>query len=69
MTEQEERELARKLAERSGVFDFDLAPRVVKAKPVQAEKLIRNREETKRMSEEFARLREARRRALIEDYG
>ena len=69
MTEREERDLAWQLADGSRIFDFEEALELVKYKPAAAEELIRNREETKRWSEEFARQRERRRRALIEDYG
>ncbi|HEU5104481.1 MAG TPA: hypothetical protein VFU11_01440 [Solirubrobacterales bacterium] len=69
MTEQEERDLARRLADGSEIFDFDLALELVKSNLAGAEKLIRNREETKRWSEEFARARERRRQAFIEEFG
>lgn len=69
MTEREERDLAWRLADGSKVFDFEKALEFVKFEPAEAEELIRNREETKRTEEEFARLREQRRRALFEDFG
>ena len=69
MTEREERDLAWRLADGSRVFDFEKALKFVKYKPAEAEELIRNREETERWSEEFARQQERRRRALIEDFG
>jgi len=62
MTEREARDLAWRLAEGSKVFDFELALEFVKHSPAEAEELIRNREETKRTSEESARQRERRRR-------
>jgi hypothetical protein len=69
MTEREERDLAWRLADGSKVFDFEKALEFVKFKPAEAEELIRNREETKKTEEEFARLRQQRRRALFEDFG
>ncbi len=69
MTEQEERSLARRLADGSRVFDFEKALEFVKFSPTKAEEMIRNREETKRTEEEFARQRERRRQAFIEDFG
>jgi hypothetical protein len=66
MTEQEQRDLARRLANGSKVFDFNKALEFVEARPAEAEELIRNREETKRTQEEFSRLRERRRLALRE---
>ncbi len=69
MTEREERDLARRLADGSTVFDFEKALEFVKDRPAEAEELIRNREKTKRTSEEFALQRERRRRAFIEDFG
>ena len=69
MTEREKRDLAWRLADGSRVFDFEKALDFVGHSPAEAEELIRNREETKRMEEEFARQRERLQRALIEDYG
>ncbi len=69
MTEQEQRALARRLADRSSVFDFEEALELVRYRPARAEELIRNREETERMKEEFARQDERRRLAFIEDFG
>ncbi|HEY6730935.1 MAG TPA: hypothetical protein VI039_07915 [Solirubrobacterales bacterium] len=69
MTEQEKRDMARRLARGSKVFDFEKALEFVKSRPAEAEELIRNREETKRTGEEFARLRERRRLALREEFG
>lgn len=69
MTEREKRDLAWRLAEGSKVFDFDTALELVQRRPGKAEELIRNREDTKRTSEEFARLRERRRRTLREEFG
>ncbi|MFL5834282.1 MAG: hypothetical protein ACJ76B_09910 [Solirubrobacterales bacterium] len=69
MTEQEERDLALRLADGSEVFDFDLALELVRSNLAGVEEIIRDREEAKRWSEEFARARERRRQAFIEDFG
>lgn len=69
MTEREKRDLAWKLADGSRVFDFEKALKFVEYSPAEAEELIRNREKGKRTSEEFARSRERRRQAFIEDFG
>jgi hypothetical protein len=69
MTEQEEKNLAWRLADGSEVFDFDLALELVKSNLPGAERLIRNREAAKRWSEEFARARERRHQAFVEDFG
>ena len=69
MTEQEERDLARRLADVSSVFDFEGALKLVQHNPARAEERIRAREETQRMKEKFARQRERRRQAFIEDFG
>ena len=66
MTEQEERELAHRLAEGSRVFDFELALRFVKAKPEEAERLIRNRQRGRERREELARAREELHLAALE---
>jgi hypothetical protein len=69
MTEQEERSLARRLAEGSSVFDFERALELVRRRPVEAERLVRMREEFATGQEERARAREQRRQALIEEFG
>jgi hypothetical protein len=69
MTEGEERNLARRLAEDSDVFDFDRALELVRRRPGDAEELLRMSEEMERRQEERARGRERRRRAFIEDFG
>jgi len=66
MTEQEQQDLARRLAEGSEVFDFKRALEVVRWRPDEAEKILRIREEDRRSREAFARARERRRRALLE---
>jgi hypothetical protein len=69
VTEREARDLAWQLAGGSRFIDFKQALEFVKHRPAEAEELIRDREETKKIQEEFARQRERRRRALIEDFG
>jgi hypothetical protein len=69
MDEQEQRELARRLADGSEVYDFERALRAVQARPASAEKLVRDRERRKKILDELDRQRERRRRALIEDFG
>jgi hypothetical protein len=69
MTEREEKHLAQRLADDSDVFDFDRALELVRRRPADAEKLLRMSEEMERRQGERARLRERRRRALIEDFG
>jgi hypothetical protein len=66
MNEQERRDLARRLAETSNVLDFESALRIVLFDRSEAERLIRTWEEDERSREEFARLREQRRLALLE---
>lgn len=58
MTEQEKRDLAQQIADGSEVFDFETALELVKFRPDQAERLIRNRRERKRMLEELGRANE-----------
>ena len=69
MTDQEQRGLAWRLAEDSNVFDFDRALELVRRRPTEAEKLIREREEMKKSQEERARARERMRQAFIEEFG
>jgi hypothetical protein len=69
MDEQQQRELARYLADTSEVFGFDTALEIVKRRPADAERLRRMRKRTARQQEEMDRGRERRKRALIEDYG
>lgn len=66
MNEQEQRELARRLAEDSEVLDFEQALEIVQWKPAEAERMLRMGEESKKRQEEFARNSERRRRALLE---
>jgi hypothetical protein len=69
MNEREQRDLAQRLATSSDVLDFEGALRIVEWRPARAERLIRMREEMAERQKERARLREQRRRALIEDFG
>ncbi|HET7418389.1 MAG TPA: hypothetical protein VFJ61_12270 [Solirubrobacterales bacterium] len=69
MNRQEQRDLAQRLADDSEVFDFAKALEVVESRPWEVEKLLRIREENRKSQEEFARIVERQRRALIEDYG
>lgn len=55
MTEQGQRDLARRLSDISDVLDYETALRIVHAKPAKAEELIRMRVENKRRQEERAR--------------
>lgn len=64
MNEEEQRDLAKNLADVSDVLDFETAFEIVQFDSARAKELIRNREEEKREKEEFARLRK-RRRALL----
>lgn len=68
MTEREQRDLAHRLAEDSDVFDFDRALELVQQMPAEAERLIRNREESRKRQDELDRASERRRQALIEDF-
>jgi len=69
MNKQEQRDLARRLANVSDVLDFEAALEIVEFDPTKAEELILMRKEHERRQEKRARLREQRRRALIEDFG
>jgi hypothetical protein len=57
MDEQEQRDLARRLADDSEVLDFETALEVARHIPAEAEKLIREREE---LAKVFAALADAR---------
>lgn len=54
MTEQEQRDLAWRLAEGSQVFDFETALEIVEWDRAEAEKLVRDRERLKGSLEELA---------------
>lgn len=68
MTEQEQRDMARRLAKGSDVLAFDRALEVVRRRPAEAEELLQMREETQRRQVERARAAERRHQALIEDF-
>ena len=61
--------LARRLAERSSVFDFERALELVKLRPAEAEKLVRMRDETARRQKERGRALEQLRAARREEFG
>ena len=69
MNDQEQRELAKHLADTSEVFGFDIALEIVRRRPADAERLLRMREKTAKRKEEMDHARRRRKRALIEDYG
>jgi hypothetical protein len=69
MTEQERFDLARRLVEGSEDLDFEMALKVARYRPAEAEKILRMREEHARSREESARAREGMRRALREEFG
>lgn len=69
MTEREARDLAWRLAEDSNVLNFEKALQIVEFDPAEAERLIRMRAENEKRDEEQARLREARKLALREEFG
>lgn len=58
MTEQETRDLARRLADGSNVFDFEKALEFARFEPAEAEKLIRGRKEMRKRQEELDRAAE-----------
>jgi hypothetical protein len=53
MTDGEQRNLARRLADASEVFDLETALEVVRFDPTGAEELLRDKEERKKMMEEL----------------
>ena len=66
MTEREERNLARRIADGSSVFDFEMALELVRLSPTDAEKIIRHREERQKREEELDRIHERLHRAARE---
>jgi hypothetical protein len=64
MTEREKRDLAWRLADGSNVFNFEKALELVHFKPMEAEKLIRKREEGQKRQEELGQAFEQLRLAL-----
>ncbi|HEX5989420.1 MAG TPA: hypothetical protein VFY75_04315 [Solirubrobacterales bacterium] len=69
MNEAEVRSLARKLADGSDVFDFDMALEIVKWRPDEAREILQMRADMERRQHERELGAERRRRALIEDFG
>lgn len=55
MTEQEQRDLAQRLADNSEVFDFRTALEVVQFDPAEAEELLQDKTEMKKVLEELER--------------
>ena len=66
MDAQEERDLARRLADDSDVFDFEKALELVRLRPEEAERLIRNREEWAKLLAELARVNQRLHQAALE---
>lgn len=69
MTEREKRDLAWRLADGSEVFDFEKALEFVQFRPANAEKLIREREESRKRMEELNQAYEQLHRAIQEEFG
>jgi len=69
MDEQEQRDLAERLTDASEVLDFEGVLRIVEFDPRRAEELIAMRKRDEKREEEFARVREGRRQAFIEEFG
>lgn len=67
MTEQEQRDLAKRLADGSEILDFETALDCARCKPAEAQEVLRMREEHARSREE--RARERRHQAFIEEFG
>lgn len=66
MTEKEQRDMARRIADGSAVFDFDLALELVQLRQASAEKILRMREERAKRSEEIRLAAEGLHRAAVE---
>ena len=66
VNEQEQRELARRIADGSRVLDFAAALQIVQHDPAGAEKMLRDREERKRLLKELARANERLHQAALE---
>lgn len=69
MDQIEQRALAEQLSNGSDFVDFDTALEIVQWRPEEARRILRSRADMQRRQAERARLREQRRRALIEDFG
>jgi hypothetical protein len=66
MTEKEQRDMAREIADDSKAFDFDLALELVQLRPAEAEKILHRRAESARKIEELRRAHEGLHRAALE---
>jgi hypothetical protein len=66
MDPQEQRAMARRLAEGSNIFDFDAALRVVEHMPERAERILREREEWRQLMKELDRAHDQMRRSALE---
>jgi hypothetical protein len=49
MNEREQRELAQRLADASETYDFETALQIVRARPLDAESMLRDREKRKKL--------------------
>ena len=63
---QEQHAVARRLAEESDALDFDTALQIVQHRPEKAEKILREREEWRRLMEELDRAHERLRQSALE---
>lgn len=66
MDEQEQRDLAMRLADVSNVLDFDDAMRIVRSQPAEAERIVREREEWRELLDEIDRANARLHRAALE---
>jgi hypothetical protein len=66
VTDSEKRDLARRIAEVSNVFDFETALELVERRPEEAENLIREREEGARYRERLDQACQRLHRAALE---
>lgn len=69
MNLEEQKDLAKRLADVSDVLDFDASFKIVRFDPSKAEELIDNWERSRKRQEEFDRISERRRLALREEFG
>lgn len=69
MDDQEQRDLAQRLAESYEGLSFDIALEYVKGRPARAREMLSMWEEMMRLRLEQELASKRRRRALIEDYG
>ena len=66
MTEKQQEDMARRVAEGSDVFDFDLALELVQLRQTDAEKILRMREESAKRIQRLRRANEGLHRAARE---